>query len=291
MKKNLVLSLGLSMLFLTACTNEDVLQNDSNAEFKVESSILPTTKAPQLNDNGEGTFTVGDENALFFYTSTNENVKKFTYTYGTSYKWSDIALPETITDWKVSACYPLVQTSQPESFKWNITEQENDDLLLATPHNVKSNVATTVNLTFAHALHNLAIELKADKENVTEEDLNKAVISCQNVKPIAVVNLLKGVTVAAEGELTNLSNAGKKANFIIPAQEVGKIAIHVKIGKSEKTIQLSAHQSDALQTGQSLSIDIKVSKHEEKPDYSFTVESTTISGWGNQGQIEDSIII
>ena len=290
MKNLQVLFLCLSAIVLAACSNEE-MPGASKSELNVISSIAPMKRAPQLDESGAGSFKTGDKNTLFFQSAEGSHLLTFDYTYGEKYYWMDLELPKETETCKISACYPAVTTGTPATFAWDvIKEKSNSDFLFATPILAQTNSSSPVRLTFSHAMHKLAVELIADGTSVSAEELAVAELSCNNFKPTANLNLLEGKAVSASGSLAKLDAKGAKSSFIIPAQPTGTMEIAVKLGDRTATYKLSSCQVKGqplteLLSGQSFTLKIRVSKN------SFTIVGQDISGWGNQGEFEDSIII
>ena len=288
MKAIKLLCVCLSVLMFAACSNEDM--PETRSEFKVVSSILPLTRAPQLDQNGAGHFVNGDKNTVFFQSQEQQNLLKFTYTYGDKYYWQDLGLPANEKSVKVSACYPAVDVLEPAAYEWNVLSQADSDLLVAAPVAANTESSEPVSLSFTHALHKLVVELQADGTTMQSGDLKDAEISVNNFMPVAVVNFLSGKATSAKGELSKMAKKGTSAAFIVPAQAVGTMQIIVKLGNREAKYDLSSCQVSGqplqnLLSGQSFKLKIKVSKS------SFSIVGQNISGWGSQGESEGTIII
>ena len=290
MKAFKVLGFGLLMLSAMACSNDE-LSEVPTTEFKVVSAITPVSRAPQLTPDGGGHFMKGDVNTLFFHQGDGQLLQTFDYTYGSRYYWADVHLPAGVKSCQLSACYPPVKTSSPQHFEWDVrTAQTTADFLVAFPVDVQLFTSSTISLSFSHAMHNLAVELLKGDDSITDEQLNQATVICRNYQPVAVLNLLEGKAVAAKGEKTASEKSGKAVNFIIPAQSVGTMEVVVRMGDREGIFRLSDSQLNGttlqqLESGKTLTLKIKVSKS------SFTIVGHGISGWGSQGEFEDSIII
>lgn len=288
MKAIKLLCVCLSVLMFAACSNEDM--PETRSEFKVDASILPLTRAPQLDQNGAGKFENGDKNSVFFQSQDQQHLLTFSYTYGEKYFWQDLGLPAEVKDLKLSACYPTVVAENPASFEWNVIGKDNSDLLVAAPASANTASSDPVSLSFTHAMHKLVVELQADGTSMQAEDLNAAEVSVNNFQPIAVMNLLTAQATSAKGDLSKLTVKNPKASFIIPAQAVGSMEIVVKLGNREAKYDLSSCKVSgqpltSLLSGKSFKLTIKVSKN------SFTIVGQNISGWGNQGESEGTIII
>lgn len=278
-------------LFLMGCSSdneENVVE--TSPEFSVVSMISPLLRAPQLDASGAGQFVTGDKNTLFFQTAEHKALQTFVYTYGSTYHWSDIKLPQEVKECGISACYPEVQTENPAQFRWDIRQQgENSDFLVAAPVSVVRNTNTPVHLQFRHAMHKLMVELTA-KEGVSQALLDRAVISCRNFKPVAVLDLLEGKAASAEGELSSQQSDGKSASFVLPAQEVGGMEVAVKVDGRDFVTRLAdckiaGTAVTSLESGKTLLLRIEVGQE------SFSVSGQNIAGWGEQGSIDDTIIL
>ena len=137
-----------------ACSkNEDPLHEHSR--FSINSTIYGATRVPALDSNGQGHFSEGDINTVFFQDTQNRLLKELSYTYGNTYYWSDFQLEDAIGKLNVSACYPPVKTDSPTVFYWDVTSQEvvTVDFLAAPPVEVTQGVTTDVVLKFNHLMH------------------------------------------------------------------------------------------------------------------------------------------
>ena len=98
-----------------ACSkNEDPLHEHSR--FSINSTIYGATRVPALDSNGQGHFSEGDINTVFFQDTQNRLLKELSYTYGNTYYWSDFQLEDAIGKLNVSACYPPVKTDSPTHY-------------------------------------------------------------------------------------------------------------------------------------------------------------------------------
>lgn len=290
MKVLKALSACCLLLSSMACSNDDFTADTSTA-FQVVSSIAPVSRAPQFNSDGSGNFVKGDVNTLFFHNGEQQLLSAFDYTYGSFYYWADVQLPHGVTDCLVSACYPQVVTKTPEHFEWNVLEaQPTADILVAAPTRVTAYASPTIRLSFSHLLHQLAVELQPGDESVSADVLSQAVVECRGFQPVAVLNLLEGRTLSATGHTATLTRQGDATRFMIPAQPAGVIEVVVKLEGRSATFKLAESQLNGmnlqqLESGKTLTLKIKVNKN------SFTIVGQNISGWGSQGEFDDSIMI
>lgn len=290
MKFFMVLSVCSFMLFITACEQKNIPDSAAaDPEFRVSSTIKSLLRAPQLNEDGAGKFVNGDKNTIFIKNKNGDQTSTFEYTYGTTYHWSDIRLAQEVKQCQVSACYPPVKTSDFKHFNWSINEHNDVDLLLASPAVASPSSSSPISLSFTHALHKLSVTLIPQGDNVSEL-LKQAVITCKNVKSVAVIDLLSGKAVEANGSIIQLTKNGEKVDFLIPAQEVGNMEISIKLGNRSVSYILSSLRIQErpltnLESGKSFSLQVKVSNE------SFTIVGQHISGWEKQGEVEGTITL
>ena len=283
------------VLFTTSCGSDEVIENEKTEKIFALNSIIvqsePTARAPQLNENGAGSFSSGDKNQLVFFSESPTVLKTFEYTYGNTYYWNDINLPSEVESCSMVAWYPAVSASNPESFDWNVVDQqENPDLLAATAVKVSPSSDAHIDLTFKHLMHKLQVCVVSENPAVSTADLQQATLTCKNILPIANVNLIKNSVTSAGGSVTSLSRTGAKTVFILPAQAVGSMEVVLNIKGKEAVFKLSEIQVNgnlvsSLESGKTLSINITVSKN------GFIISGQTITGWEDQGSFEGDIII
>lgn len=286
-----VLSVCSFVLLVTACGQRSTPDSGvADPEFRVESKIYSLLRAPQLDEKGAGHFIDRDENTIFIKDQSGTQTTTFNYTYGTTYHWSDIHLPQEIKQCQISACYPPVQTSDFKNFKWDVNKKKGIDLLLASPVKASTESSSPINLSFRHALHKLSVVLIPQGNKVSSDILSKAVITCKNVKSIAVIDLLNGKAITSNGPTIELTKNGATTNFLIPAQEVGDMEISINVEGREAHYQLSKlkikdQQLKNLESGKAFSLQVKVSKE------SFTIVGQNISGWEKQGEADGTITL
>lgn len=288
----ILLSIPVFLLGITGCkTKSHTDTNLSKAEFSIDGNILSVTKAPQLDANGAGFFANGDKNSVFASSSSENVTDRFTYTYGQQFYWSDLGLTGTSDLLDITACYPPVETTSPADFEWNVmTCGPDKDFLFSAPVQVKRNSPEPVKLAFTHALHKLQVNVKTDGTTMTEDQLDGLRIVCRNFLPAARLNLLAGTASLASGDPAETVTENKEASFLIPAQKTEGIEIVILLDKRESVCRLSDCSIDGqaltfLESGKSFTLNITVSEKE------FSITGQEISGWGDQGEINDSITI
>ncbi len=283
----------LLISMLTGCNNSSDIHTESETSvFTLSGIISPVSKAPQLNADGAGVFTDGDQNRVFILSEGESIMNSFLYTYGQKYYWGDLPLTSQSDNLSISACYPAIETDSPDHFEWDTKDSHNlmVDFLYAIPANVRKGTTVPIELTFNHALHKLKINIQADGKTMTDEQIAGIVVKCRDVQPIAHLNLLKGKVISASGQLCNFESKGPKTEFIIPAQEIGTMNLLIQLGNREQVYDLSKCSIDGtsltkLESGKCFVFNLTVSQKE------FIITGQEISGWENQGEIDDSIMM
>lgn len=278
-------------IVLEACGNSESPLSEPS-RFSIHSSIQGVTRTPVLDDNGQGRFSAGDENTVFFQDRKGNLLKEMSYIYGNSYYWNDFQLGNTADGLKVSACYPPVKATDAKRFFWDVTSKESltPDFLIAAPVEATQGVTTEVALTFKHLMHKLIVKLTPDGTTVTAKDLANARISVSQFLPTAIIDLLEATVGESTGTPSQLAQSGTYATFILPPQAAGAIEVTVDVNGRSQTFRLADCKVDNtllshLQSGKAFTLAISVSKT------SFTITGQDINPWGNQGEANGNIEI
>ena len=285
-------AMSLALISFTACEHEQIPGGDQNEEFRVNSMICQSelvTRAPQMDQNGSGSFSNGDKNTFLFVNDSRQVIKDFEYTYGQSYRWSDIGLPQEVKKAQLTAWYPAGSTPTPTDFSWNVQTEANPDFLMAAPVSIKARQAEPIQLNFKHMMHKLQVKLVSDDPAISQKDLSAAKIVCRNFYPIVSLNLIEATSGAVSGNLYSLSKTDSKADFILPAQAVGTIEVEVTMNDKKNVFRISEMTVGGvpvskLESGKTLTLTVTATQTE------LTL-SAGISGWENQGDCSDTIII
>ena len=293
------LSFSLFSWGLAACRSNDEPAADE-LQFFLQSSIGGVFQAgggsmsrtPQLDAQGQGTFSNGDVNTVFFLDTDNHCLENFSYTYGKTYYWNDFQLNEVGTEMKVAACYPAVKADQPARFVWNVTSPENatPDFLAASPVSVKSGITQQVPLDFSHLMHRLVVALEADGTTITNGDLADAKVTIARFYPESVINLFTATVEDVSGSVAQMQAKGTGVSFILPPQPVGDIEVKIEVNSYAQVFKLSdlkvaSSPLTHLESGKAFTLKVRVSKS------SFTITGQGIGPWGSQGEANGEIII
>ena len=290
MKKNLFYVL-IAMVLTTASCAKDGSDNISVAEktVKIVASIASQTRAPQLTDDGSGTFSEGDKMSLFV-TDDEKNIFSVDYAYGSGLlTWGSLGFSESDVPVTLAACYPQQKEIKNGLFEFNTFTASDKDLLIAPVQSVKVGTSETVYLKFSHALHLLELTFVAG-DNYTEDDLKSFSLTLK-AKTTCVVDGNQGKIKEVKDDIAEYSSDDTETSFYLVPQPTGDIILNIGIGSDKKTItldklleQLGTPQSN-LEGGKRCQLTLKVSKE------GITVEGGSINGWGDQVTADGEVVI
>lgn len=303
----------LATLVLSACTNEDEVQNNTLPEGAVHitSNIERVqTRAPQLDGDGKGNFAKGDAWGMYAYTDAAVPGENREYKYQeTVLYWKDLSDTSPVT---FSAHYPRITEDilDPTAYMYTPREwDKTDDLLHATATASKGG---TVALTFKHLMHRLVVNLTAG-EGVSSADLSSAIINStakNNASTMVAsveVNLLTGaVNYDRVAGGVNLSNGGKgNADWKVAPQDLtaGEEWLKITVGyftpnQEEWYYNVPADLNPTepgnqtrLESGKQLTLNLTLKKNQQTGQNEVELTGSDISGWGDGGTITDDVVI
>lgn len=305
-----ITALGLVMLALAACTNEDEMPGgDKLPEGAVHITAHiegVQTRAPQLDAVGKGNFAQGDVWGMYAYTDAATAGENMEYKYReTVLYWKDLSETSPVT---FSAHYPRIteNIANPAAYMytpldWNKT----DDLLHATATASKGGM---VALTFKHLMHRLIVNLTAGK-GMTGTDLSSALINSMGkadnsytMSASVEINLLTGTVNYAhvDGEIA-FSNGGRgNAEWKVAPQDLtaGEEWLRIKVGQDTWYYNVPANLNSSnpdhptrLESGKQLTLNLTLKKNQQTGQAEVELTSSEISGWGNGGTITDDVTI
>lgn len=303
-----IAALGLAILVLAACTNEDELQNNALPDGAVHITADIEGAATRANINaatGAGTFETGDVWGLYTTVDGSTINANTEYTYDTDVLyWENLSKTAPVT---FSAHYPRITgtVTDPKAYIFAVTVDNSaaNDLLVATDTKSKG---ASVTLTFKHLMHRLVVNLKAG-EGVSSADLASAVIETQDgtgaqtVAEVVVVNLISATADATQtaGSLC-YSATGATADWILVPQDLknDKDWLTITIGNDKWSYKVPAslNPSDAshptrLESGKKLTLDLTLKKNSSTGQTSVELTGSDISGWGDGETFSDEVSI
>ena len=314
-KRNIYLIALLSAaLLLTACHNDDMPGGNTLPEGAVHITANVEgvqTRAPQLDTDGEGTFTSDDLWGMYTFTGdvtspafSNENIDYQADNSNPLY-WKDLSETETVT---FSAYYPRITEDiadptaclyVPEAWKYN-----KDDLLHAT---ATASKGKTVALTFKHLMHRLVVKLIAG-EGMTGADLSSALINSATKDDAPTmfsgveVNLLTGeVNYGSATSAVTFSNGGSGyADWKVAPQDLtaGAKWLRITVGEDVWYYDVPADLNTTepgnqtrLESGKRLTLNLTLKKNQQTGKTEVELTSGAISGWGDSDPITDEVVI
>lgn len=290
MKKILFYALAATTLALTSC-KKNVLETPSAADnaIHIVASIASQARAPQLANDGSGSFSQGDKMSLFL-TEDDANNQSVDYEYGSGIlTWGSLGLADSNAKITLAACYPQQDRIQNGEFEFNTLTASDKDLQLAPAQSVTAGTSEAVYLNFSHALHRLDLTFTPG-ESYTSEDLESLSISL-NAKTTCVVDGLQGKIKGVKSETGTYTANNTKASFYLVPQSTAGITLKISIGNDTKSLtldklleQLGSAQPE-LNGSKRCTLTLKVSRE------GITVEGGSINAWGNQVTADGEVII
>lgn len=181
-----------------------------------------------------------------------------------------------------AACYPECEVVGGK-FTFDLETASDTDLLWAHTKGVAVWTEAPVELTFEHVMHSLVFNSSTNSDEIA---LDQIKTEC-TAKSTCEVDLANGAIDNSSSRKATFSQTGAKAVFRIVPQRSSDVAIKISAGESEKTFNLSdvVSEHDNLEGGKILTVNLTVK------DGKITVDGSSIVGWGDQGSVDDEIIL
>lgn len=285
MNKKSIYAFMVAALLTVSCTKNEVLHDVTNQTVTIVANVSSQSRAPELGEDGSGTFTKGDVMTLCV-----ENNPLVDYAYQKDELTWGVLNPAGITGQiKLSACYPKQTMLQEGTFDFNTLTAVNGDLLLSAAQTVTVGTADAIRLTFNHALHCLSLSFTAG-EGYSADDLKNLALSL-NAKTTCVVDAFQGVIKEVRSVKGDYNVTGAKASFCLVPQPTADVTLNITVAGEVKTMtlsdlfqQLGTPQSD-LKGGARSTIALKVSRD------GIVVEGGSIGAWEDQVTIDGELTI
>lgn len=284
MKRMTYAAAVMAVVLGTACSKNDNPATPQQPEDKAitfTTHIEALTRAPHLDEDGSGTFAPGDTFTLLAGDKSGQTMT-FDYSVGaTALKWSSLTFAQQGGTVDFAACYPQ-QKLDGKQFGFTVSQNDAGDLLLAQAAGVSVGSQKPVVLNFRHAMHRLVVKYTVKDPTVTAaeiETLCTALNSC-TVEPLAG-------RIEAGQSTESFSAKGQTACLLLVPQPSKGVKLEIRAGKASKSCMLNEVGScpETLEGGKILTVNLTIESG------SITIDGTTIEGWGNQGSIDDEIIL
>lgn len=228
--KNLIFALA-GALAMTACSNEmeeQLAEENGNNGKEVKFTVgIENLSRTTIADGALKTdFAKGDEIGIFAYNGEDVISSNVKYTYDGSEWTSDAAIAaQDGVQLSYYAYYPYSESvTDPSAINVTVNaDQSNgfskDDVLTAKNTEAEAG-ATSVSLTFAHAMAMVQVGIKSGLTDDAE-----ATVTLESILPTAVVNAKAGTVGTASGEETSIQMQKTSADkweyrAIVPAQGI-----------------------------------------------------------------------
>lgn len=257
--KNLIFALA-GALAMTACSNEmeeQMAGGNGGQEVKFTVGIENLSRTTIADGTLKTDFANGDEIGIFAYNGENVVFSNVKYTYNASKsEWnSDKAITSDGTKLSYYAYYPYSESvTDPSAINVTVNSDQatngfsKDDVLTAQNTTAEAG-ATSVSLTFAHAMAMVQVGIKSGLTDDAE-----ATVTLESIQPTALVNA-KEATAVVSGDVTSIkmqkTSAADKWEYraIVPAQEIASGSKLLTIVAGGKTYAVTYSSTE----GQSVS--------------------------------------
>lgn len=288
-KKQLYALMAVSLTALS-CSNELPEEiSTPGGVIRIEASVSPQTRSPQLDSDGGGNFSKGDALSLFI-AGNGMAMATTNYAYASDIlTWSKLNLPEEVTQVTFAACYPQQTAVNEGTFEFNTLTAPDQDLLLAPAQTVSVGTAEAVRLTFGHALHSLNLNF-VPGNGYTENDIRSLTLVC-HAKTTCVVDAAQGIIQNVKEDTGDYQSTGTAASFYLVPQATDAISLTISVQNENKKItlgdllqQLGSQQTE-LKGGKRCTLTLKVGRE------GITIEGGSISAWGDQVTADGEVFI
>lgn len=270
--------------FASGCHKEENAVTGADKQITLRPTIATKAeaRAPQLNGIGSGNFSDGDTFTLYT-TSASGQTTSLSYTVGVGkLYWKDVLFAEQDKSVDFAACYPESEIVDGK-FTFDLETASDSDLLWAHTKGVAVWTEAPVELTFEHVMHTLAFNFSTNSDEIALEQIKT---EC-TAKSTCEVDLANGVIDNSSSRKATFSQTGTKAVFRIVPQRSSDVTIKISAGEAEKSFNLSdvVTEHPDLEGGKILTVNLTVK------DGKITVDGSSIVGWGDQGSVDDEIIL
>ena len=305
MRKNLLFFAGLILIFLSACTEENIFSGGSKSEFvEINAGILPVNESVSravVAPDGKGYFTNGDRIQLFI-TPENSGTPDSYFLDLENNAWTPRMTWDQFPGQNplFNAYYPSLKYVSYNNYSWSVvTDQrqngayEKSDLLIASTKSVRNE---PVQLNFKHVMSRISVTLSSNS-TFTQEELESATISLYAFNKIKVFPD-KGTLGSISGGSSQIffkRIEGSTYHAIVCPQDVwdewkDKAWLTINIAGKQLIYNAPRNLSDGtpfnfLESGKQVSFRIKLDKGAEedwsnKTVWVYGLNNPPLSEWG-----------
>ena len=280
--KRMILSAALFLAATgTGCDKAEVPTTSESGRIAITTEIGAITKAPQLDEDGSGSFTPGDIFTLYAHDGVSGSQTTEYTVGGTVLYWRDLDFVSSGEKLRFAACYPKQELTDG-GFDFTVTQDAGGDLLWALSSEVEAGTDRPVVLRFRHALHRLVV-----KFTQTDSSVDVATIETRCTGYVTGRFDLPTGDFTPEGPAGTFMGQGQEVEFLLLPQATSEVVLEVQAGDAAKSYRLSDLDPTytKLEAGKRLTVELTIQNGK------ITVSGTEIEGWGDQGTIEGEIEI
>ena len=284
MKRMISNGLLLMALITIGCQKDDCptpSTDPADREVSFAATIAMMTRNPQLNEDGSGSFNTGDTFTLYAYhDATGSSTIDYAIGLSTLY-WRDLAFATEGEKINFAACYPS-QILDGDSFNFKVEQNTNSDLLIAGATDVNVGEERPIALTFRHATHRLVVKFTSKDSSLVTESIETRCTAYATGQ----FHLTSGTFTQGDTKETYTATGSQVAFLLLP-QSTQDVTLEVRIGdvSNRWTLTTLDPQFQTIEQGKELTVNFTIQNGE------ISFSGMTIEGWGDQGTIDDEIIV
>ena len=244
-------------------------------------TAIAATRAPQLEEDGSGSFTPGDTFTLYAHDDA-QGAATIDYSIGTTaLYWRDLTFAAEGGKVHFEACYPK-QTLSNGGFDFTTTQDAAGDLLWASAAGVSVGSEKPVSLTFRHALHRLVVKYTVEDPSIDASQIETRCTACATAR----VELSEGRILLNDSKQT-FTATNKEVSFLLLPQSAEEVTLEIHAGSVSRTWKLTETDFSypELEGGKQVTVNLTIA------DGTIRIEGISIEGWGDQGTVDDEIIL
>lgn len=304
MRRNLLFFAGLILIFLSACTEEDLFSGNSDSEFvEINAGILPVTEFQSravIDTDGKGYFTNNDRIDLFATPENSDTGPKYSLTLQNNV-WTPRLTWDQFSGQKTTftAFHPSLTKDYSKYIFSVVPDQrqngayEKSDLLIAKTTAVRNE---PVQLNFKHVMSRISVTLSSSS-SFTQEQLESATLSLYAFNKVQI-NPADGSVGSVRGGSLQIffkRTEGSTYQAIVCPQDVwdewkDRAWITIRIGDKEliynapRALQ-NGTPFNYLEPGKQVSFKIRIDKGVEedwsnRTEWVFGINNPPLSEWG-----------
>lgn len=270
------------LIFCVGCNKKGTEQESFFEEISINADIAPFAASVQSSQAADGTDAFpADKTFVLSVSSMGSRYFAHDFKIGDNpLKWDELSLPTDSKKIGFSGCYPKIEGSN-NNVRFDITEAENKDLLLAPMVEVDKNSVNQVKLSFGHAMHKLTVNYT---KNGASSDALAALSTTCTSNTVCGVNLTEGIVSELYSDRGTMTANGGSVTFLLIPQSVQNIDFTATLNGHAYNANLGDILSNSqagiteLKGGYAMSVDVLL-----EDNGNMILNSFSIGAWGSQG--------